>query len=36
MVWDILVNTDSSAGMTPCWHQAITSTGPNVLFIEHS
>ena len=26
MVSDILVNTDSSTGMTPCWCHAITST----------
>ena len=33
---DILVNTDSSTGMTPCWCQAITSTSPILLLIKLS
>ena len=34
MVSDILVNTDSSTGMTPWWCQAITSTSPILLLIK--
>ena len=31
MVSDILVNTDSTTGMIPYWHQTITSVSPNLL-----
>ena len=34
MVSDILVNTDSSTGMTPRWCQAITSTSHILLLIK--
>ena len=33
VVSDTLVFTDSSTGVTPCWHQAITSTSPNLLLL---
>ena len=36
MVSAILVNTDSSTGMTHCWRQAITSTSTILLLIEPS
>ena len=33
VVSDTLVYTDSSTGVTPCWHQAITSTSPILLLL---
>ena len=36
MVSEILVNTDLSDGMTPCWRQAIISTSLILLLIEPS
>ena len=36
MVSEILVNTDLSTGMKPCWRQAIISISLILLFIEPS